>query len=178
MNSLIENGLRVLLAGSLLAATTLATPSVVHSHWGGQRPHDHDPGERILSQSAQRHTHRAGPDHRHHEHHTVPAADDLHEHVYVAFLGCTIPLPEPAEPDGSHQGPHPDRGLPFAVSFRNELPRSAGGSFPLPWWFASVADNHLLCDRVVEQEGPPCKVAPAPFLCDRARHERSGVLLA
>ena len=176
MNSLlIENGLRVWLAASLLAATTLAIPSFVHSHSGGQRPHDHDPGERGLSESVKRHVRRA----EHHYHHeAVPDAHHLHEHAYLVFLGRTIPLPESEQSDGSHRGSHPECELLYAVPFRNEMPRSAGGSIHLPWWFTSAADNHLRCDVVVEQEGAPSIVAPAPFLCDRARHERSGVLLA
>jgi hypothetical protein len=174
-SSLIESGLPVLLAASLLAATTLATPSVVHSHSDGQRPHDHDPGECGFNESAKRHVHRAA---HHHDHEAIPDADHLHEHAYLLFLGCAIPLPESEQSDGSQRGSHPDRELLFAVPFRNELPRSAGGSFPLQWWFTAAADNHLPCDVVVEQEGAPSIVAPVPFLCDRARHERSGVLLA
>ena len=189
-NPSIQNGLRLFVAAAVLTATTITTPGVVHSHSGGQRPHDHGLGQRSLGQWHWRHTSGTpAADHScgagappkvvaadHHDRHAVAAADDLHRHVLV-FLGSAMSLPGSDQRSGGQEGSPSGRELLFSLPYRNLMSGPTGGSSDLQWWLTSEVDQCV--DRnVVEQEVPPANVAPVPFLCDRARHERSGVQLA
>jgi len=113
----------------------------------------------------------------HHDHHSVAAADDLHRHVFLVFLGSAVPLPGPDEPGGSHEESPPDLELLFALPSQNQVLSSSGGSSHLQCWLTSEVDQRVDCN-VGEREVRSSNVAPVAFLCDRARHERSGVQLA
>jgi hypothetical protein len=170
----VKKILRWLLAAWTLLAMSGPSWTYVHSHAGGDVSHRHDESSLTIS-------HQPSPSTLHDDHHDAVGATaaDIHRHGRLTLLGGMTHDPVPSGPSHSHEGAPTRWETIVTVSAAQggrtlskvltvdsfsplSLPAVAGGSFgeskqPLP--FAAG-------------------VAPTSPLCDRARHERSGVLLA
>ena len=95
----VENVVRWMLAAWTLGASSFASPTVVHGHWGGNRPHQHDRAItfRVISHSFAPEALQDG-----HEGGTYLSAADVHQHGRLLLLGAVKYLPMPSEPSGPH----------------------------------------------------------------------------
>jgi hypothetical protein len=163
----------------LLLAATVAPPAVSHSH-----PLDNG------DESLHRHMEDHGWPHAHRHHHHESGhrlarplsseAEITHgdwRHLHFRFLGLDLTLPEPTSNESDSE-----------TRERNALSVLASDEAPLPCqttvsssvqqmfrtWMHSSSDDAAPMQVVVSAPAP---VSCTP-LCDRARRERSGVLLA
>ena len=172
-NVSVENGVRWMLAAWMLLATSVTVPTFVHSHSGGNLSHQHDNSvcerSHSLASAALRDCHDG----------TISlSAVDVHRHGGLALLGAITHQPMPGEPSGSHEK-SPNGWETIVIS-------TAQGVRTLTKGLA--VDRSGLASSTVFSMGCICEskqhetlyagLAPASPLCDRARHERSGVQLA
>ena len=170
----VENPIRWMLAAWMLAATSITSSTFVHGHSDGSLSHQHDSRDYAPS-------HSLAPTafHDDHESNLSLSAADVHRHGSFGLLGTITYHPIPGERSGSHE--KSSNGLETIVTVS-----SAQGARALS---KGLAVDHsglavgaiILTNRVSEsqQHETLCAcVAPASPLCDRARHERSGVQLA
>jgi hypothetical protein len=167
------------LLAALLLLAAVAPPAIRHTHPLADEGHSH-------------HHHDANPDLSHgHYHHGEDRGRHLADryvrdaeltnghwwHLHFHFLGLEVTLPEPASDQGDREssGLEAVSVLPFAqepVPCRMAQTVSAWETFT-PFTALSPEDAALL--QVVVNAPPPVSCPP---LCDRARRERSGVLIA
>jgi hypothetical protein len=174
----VEKALRWMLAAWTLVAFVSAAPTVVHSHSDGYRSHQHDPAARVPDGLTQSLTPRALQDGCEGGSHL--SAADFHKHGGVWLLGFVKYLPTPTKPVSSDSesrccGSEP---MPVVVSAQGWRACSNGVAGD---YLQSVSLAALSVECICQsgqQETPVLGVAPSAPLCDRARHERSGVLLA
>jgi hypothetical protein len=181
----VNSALRWMLAAWTLWAFVLACPTVVHSHLGGENPHQHDPSDCVPDA----HSYPFAPEAllSGHGGGLCLSAADFHQHGCLPLLGAVKYLPMPTEPCGlrckAPCGLHCKApcGWPLAVVAATAQGRRACSS--------AVTGDHLQLASPVDLSGecigrsgqreiPAVGAAPSAPLCDRARHERSGVLLA
>jgi hypothetical protein len=169
-----ENALRSMLAAWMLLATSATSSTFVHEHHGGSVAHEH--GE---AGCAPTHCHWLPDCADNHDGEVSSAAADVHRHGTLRLFGAVLPMP-PSGPSGSCEkdfsgGCETIVALSAAPSVRNLLRGLAveqTGS-------VSTATVPIGCVCETSPTAFSCaRVAPVSFLCDRARHERSGVLLA
>jgi hypothetical protein len=165
---------RCLLAAWMLAATWGTSSTYLHSHDGGGLAHQHDEHGSAIS-------HDLTPASPHHECEgdTIPAAPSVHRHGCLVLLGALAYQPVPERSSDSHQ--RHSCGWETVVAISNaQSVRSPSKSLAASCWgLAVLAALPVGC--VCETRRPEYSRAgamPASTLCDRARHERSGVLLA
>ena len=166
-----------LLLSALVLAWGIVPAAVQHTHEGGHEPaHRHDDSH----QAAHHGSHDHHSDDGHHEHAPVPNVSLLADnvlHLHWQFLGMEFSMPAPEEPADNGGD---ERTAPQAiVRTMNEegLTTQAGpsiGRVLLSGIYAPSADVVRNSEAVPR---PPNLVTSIP-LCDSARLERSGVLLA
>jgi len=168
--------LSLLLAALVLAWGTVP-PGVQHAHGGGSDGnHRHDGCHEVAHHGA----HDYDFDDEHHEHGTLAEVSLLADyvlHLHWQFLGVEFSLPVPEEPaDGND-----DEGTvpPAVVRLVNEivLATQARPSFGRVLLAAVCAPSTDVVRSLEPIPLPPNLVTSIP-LCDSARLERSGVLLA
>lgn len=178
----IENATRVLLAALVLTAA-VAPPALRNSHaleQGGEVHHRHDANHDANHDAGNGHVHHG----EHGKHHLsasrqidtrLSSGDRWHLHFHL--LGFEFTLPEPASDQGDREssGQEAVSVVPFAhepVPCRTTQTASAWQTFPP---FTAVLPEDAAFLQVVVISPPPVS---CPRLCDRARRERSGVLIA
>ena len=162
-----------------LWASALASPAIVHSHSGGESPHRHGRAEN--SHHALLHSGASGGFVGSGEAETFIAPAEAHQHGRLLFFGSIRYRPMPNAPADRHGDSlcgcetiltaiSPDPGVRVSLS----------GALGSPFERMSLVDPSMGCVDSAEWGAAACAGAavPSPLLCDRARHERSGVLLA
>jgi hypothetical protein len=144
-----------------------------HAHPGGAQPHDHP---RI----ARRDPHRQDDSGVDHDRHLRQAAGDsasmtsCFAHVHISCFGFHFTCPSPTDPqetDDDSQGPT------IGKSFNIVVPRAPAPSV-VTEFLALVGDDVGRYEDLAEPASARCcKMADVTYLCDTARHERSGVQL-
>jgi len=191
-----------------VAATTvlagIVSPTVLvhaHAHADGDRPHCHSGGHIHWHDSAAgrhgralagEHTHANGEVVRHcHECLCSPGADRLgarnstahfgfaattrHAHVYWWGVAISLPCGSPDVPGQ----PHDDEDCGCLACWMRELDRiQAAPLKPVARLTAVSAVPPCNISSATESTLLPAPLLPTLPLCDRARHERSGVLRA
>jgi len=167
--------LSLLLSASVLA-WGIVPPVVQHEHAGGSdATHRHDDCHEVAHHGSHRHD----SDDEHHEHAILPDVSPLADnvlHLHWRFLGVEFSMPapeEPAESDDEGTGP------PAIVRAMNEevLTTRAGPSMSRLLLVGINAPNADTGRNSAPLPRAPNLVTSIP-LCDSARLERSGVLLA
>jgi hypothetical protein len=103
--------------------------------------------------------------------------DDLHRHLYVPLVGTLPSFPLSPGPAGSQQDSSRTSDV---MALRPSASSVAGISTQK--WIAELCQGTQPCAPVLgcapsERQGMGHELAAPVFLCDRARHERSGVQL-
>ena len=173
----VENALRWVLAAWTLAASVFVAPTVAHDHPGGCRSHQHDPADCVPDGLSQSFTPEALQNGR--EGGTCLLAADFHRHGYFLLLGAVKYLPMPSEPASPHSKSPCGWETILVVSSARGLRACSNGVAGDHLQLASPADLSVDCIcQSGQHEIPALGVALSAPLCDRARHERSGVQLA
>ncbi len=182
-SSLIRKATSLLLA-TMLVAITIAPPAIRHAHSAADDSHVHH--------HHHHHHHHSNPDGLHqHSHHGGHHSHDLadvhgadaqwsgghgsHLHVHFLFFDFTLPDPAPDQHDPESYGRDIVSVLSWsqvAVSWKALQNASTWQMVP-PSHDVCLEDAALL--QVVVAAPPPVSCPP---LCDRARRERTGVLIA
>jgi hypothetical protein len=174
-NVSVENALRWMLAAWMLLATSITSSTFVHGHNGGNLAHQqHDGFDYALSYSSVRAAFHDG-----HDKEMSLSAADVHRHRCLPLLGAITYQPMSGEPSGSHEKSL--RGWEMIVTVSaGQGARTLVKNLAVDHsGLASLAVFSIGCIRESKQHETLCaSAAPASPLCDRARHERSGVQLA
>lgn len=163
------------LLSALLAVWGILPPGAVHAHVGGGDPaHQHDD----CRESAHHGFHGHGM-HGHHEHAVEPRASwlaDFISHIHWRFLGIEFSMPLTECPDSGDDGP--DAMPPVIVRSADEVAPAAQVGPPMGRGL--LAARFAPSFDVAQDSAPFPRLRPGTvdFLCDSARFERSGVLLA
>jgi hypothetical protein len=168
----------------LLAATvlvwSLSPPPTQHSHAGGDDPshhHDHVGADRHLAGIA-------------HESHTASDCGHIHSvmvlsdaagsgdsHLHFRWLGFRLTLPD-SEPNNKSQEDHSTSKLLLVYASRCRIsPVQLSDRLDLPLLLLALDTRTPTIAAGGAASGSLVPAVSHP-LCDRARHERSGVLLA
>lgn len=168
--------LTALLQAAILLAITVAPPGTRHSHLigGGSRGHHRH-------EFAERHGHvHDGKPHRgsHDDSNDAEIGEGPSWHVHIHLLGFDFTIPEPVSNSSDRESPGTPELMALVLgqdvlSCPATLPNSVKGCEPPSVFPFPLFDAALM--QVVVNSDPPVSCAP---LCDRARQERSGVLLA
>jgi len=173
-NVSVEHALRWMLAAWMLLATSVTSSTYVHGHSGGNLSHQHDSHDSIPSHSSVPVTLYVGHD----SHMSLPAVE-VHRHGCLALLGAVTYQPVSDESSDSHDKSPCSWKTLAVVSAANSV-RALSKSLAVGHYgLVSIAD--VAIGFVCESKQPASRctgTALASPLCDRARHERSGVLLA
>jgi hypothetical protein len=173
-NASVENALRWMLAAWMLLATSVTSSTYVHGHSGGKTAHQHDGADCTLSRSFVPTTFHDG-----HDGDVSLSAMDVHRHGCLVLLGAITYQPMSGEPSDPHQKSPCDWDTIVAVSAAQGV-RTLSKSLAVD--HSGLAAPTVLaigCVCEAKQTVFSCAdIAPVSLLCDRARHERSGVLLA
>lgn len=174
----VENALRCVLAAWTLLATTLGSSIFAHSHIEGDRPHQHDRSDCVSYASAHSCTSVAVEDS--HEGDVCLSAADFHQHGCGLLPGAIKYLPTPSAPNIPHgTSPYGWETIIAVSAAQGTRACSNGVAAVGHWQLGSPVDLCVGCVCPTGQhETSVLGVAPSTPLCDRARHERSGVLLA
>jgi len=171
----IENLIRWTLAAWMLAATSATSSTFVHGHSDGGRFHRHDSHDYARSQSLP-----SDAIHDDHDSNLSLSAADVHRHGCLGLLGVITCHSVPAEPSGSPEKSSSGMYTIVAVSLFSQTARTLSKGLATDHsLLAAVAVILTGCVGESKQHEAHCAgIAPASPLCDRARHERSGVQLA
>jgi len=162
----------VLLA-ALLLGSTVAPPAVRHSHPVAEgvagRYHDHD----------DHHDDEHGEQHAHEARESITLAELScshwwHLHFEMLGLAFTLPEPDPCQDDCDSEAEFEVLALVTGQEFFSGSSRPDSLEHGVPMAAASVAGDAAPLQADLSAP-PPVSCAP---LCDAARRERSGVLLA
>ncbi len=184
---LCRRSLNLLLCAVMLAGA-LIPPGVRHAHGGvGDpfAPHSHHAPDCLAE--AVGHPHSGESDHGYPRHHgpldverppaAIRCALDHAWHLHFTLLGFDFTLPE-SDPLPADEGQTDPRDLAIIRAPVDRRPTLPGGD---PWGrlvesnFQTVRPDGVTTLQAVAQPPPPVTTHP---LCDSARQERSGVLLA
>lgn len=157
----MDKALRLLLIVCVLAAT-LSPPVIEHAHEDGESSHQHEHGFSATASD----THRDQVAWR---------GDRLHQHVLAVFLGSTHCVPASQKPAESEQKSL-RTCVTSAVTPSLAAPEPCDRSMPLS--VLRSAEHEPAALRAGGQAAAVTVPVGMALLCDRARHERSGVLLA
>jgi hypothetical protein len=162
-----------LLAAWMLVASTVMSSTYVHSHDEGSLAHNHDGHHSDLSTSTSIVHHDSCEDD------LILSAVDSHQHGCLVLLG-TITYQSTPEKSSNSEEKHPfGWETIIAASAAQNVRFLARSLAPDYSEMSSPAVLSIGCVCEIKLLGHSCnKTAPVIFLCDRARHERSGVLLA
>jgi hypothetical protein len=172
-NVSVENALRWMLAAWMLLATSVTSSTFVHGHSDGNFSHQHDKSDCTFSRSF-------APTAFHDSHNSDVSlsAVDIHRHGYLMLLGAIAHQPVSGEPSGSHEK-SPSHCEMIAVSAAQGVRTLSKNLTVDHSGVACLTVVSIGCICESKQHETLCAgVAPASPLCDRARHERSGVQLA
>ncbi len=166
-----------LLLSALVLAWGIVPPGVQHSHaGGGDTTHRHGDCHEV----AQHGSHDHDCDDEHHENATVPDVSlsaDYVLHLHWRLFGMEFSMPAPEQPadGGDDEGTAP----PAIVRAAHDtvLTAQAGPSFGRMLLAASRTPSADMVWSLQPIRRPPNLITSIP-LCDSARLERSGVLLA
>ena len=158
----MDKALRLLLVVCVLAAT-LSPPVIVHAHEDGEMSHQHEHGFSATTAD----THRDQLAWR---------GDHLHQHVFAVFLGSTHYVPGSQKPAESEQKSLRSC-VSTAVTPSLAAPEPRDRSMP-PLSALRSPEHEPAALRAGGQATAVTVPVGMAFLCDRAHHERSGVLLA
>jgi hypothetical protein len=176
-NRSVENPLRWMLAAWSLLATMLGSSAFVHSHSGGDQPHRH--ARSAWVPNAPSHPFVPGAAQGSYEGGLCLSAADFHRHGRILLLGAIKYLPTPGEPAIPHGKSPCDWDTIIAVSAAQRTRACSNGVAVGHCELGSLADFCVGCVCPTgQQEIPALGFAQSAPLCDRARHERSGVQLA
>jgi hypothetical protein len=170
----IHSTFRWLLTAWMLVATTVMSSTYVHNHNGGNLAHNHDghgnPPSSLSSAIIHQDSHQGD---------LILTAVDTHQHGCLMLLGS---LSYRSLPDTSSNS---QKGHPFGwettvtASLTQDVRLLARSLAPDFFGLASALNLPPGCAIETKPIGYSCAgTTKMPFLCDRARHERSGVLLA
>jgi hypothetical protein len=173
----IENAIRLVLA-ALVLTVAVAPPALRHAHdleEGAASHHRHDANHHALDG----HVHHSH-DGKHHRNDSQPSGASLSSgpwsHLHFHFFGFEFTLPESA-PDQGDRESHETEAVSLLSSV--PLPVPCGTAQTVLAWLAfpplTVLPGDAALLQVVVASPPPVS---SPPLCDRARRERSGVLIA
>jgi hypothetical protein len=158
----------------MLLATSVTSSTYVHGHSGGNLSHQHDGHDWALSYSTVPTAFHEG-----HDSHMLLSAADVHRHGCVVLLGAIAYQPVSDKSSSSHEK-LPCSWETLAVVSAAHNVRTLSKSLAVDHFgLVSIAD--VAIGFVCESKQPASLCAGAALaspLCDRARHERSGVLLA
>jgi hypothetical protein len=170
----LEYAVRWMLAAWMLLATSITSSAVEHSHSGGYILHQHGDADSTLLCSSAR-----GAFHDGHDGDASLSAPVFHRHGGLALLGAVIYLPMPDDSTGAHGNSPSNWETVLAVSTVQSV-RTLSKSLAIDHsGLASLAVFSVGCICESKQHEVLCAgLVPAFPLCDRARHERSGVQLA
>jgi hypothetical protein len=167
---------RWLLASWMLVAATLPPVAVTHAHANGRGTHRH-------AKTTYSHVHR----HPAAEERTPGTSDlvrfrgmsldaaDVHGHIFLGWVGSIACSPV-TNPKDSDQQPASDDGGLALVAAPMVRPTTVGAS---AWGLVPQVNSEVAFVRLAHDDaGREPWATPSPPLCDRARHERSGVQLA
>ena len=173
-NVSVENALRWMLAAWMLLATSVTSSTFVHEHCGGNLSHQHDRFVCTLSDALVPAAFYDG-----HGNDMSLSAEDVHRHRCLMLLGAVTHQPMPGEPSGSHEESPSGRETTVVISTTQGV-RTLSRSLAVDHsGLASLAVFSTGCIGESKQhETLRAGAALASPLCDRARHERSGVQLA
>ena len=170
----VENALRWMLAASMLLATSVTSSTFMHGHSGGNLSHQHDSSDCTLS-----HSFVPTAFHDGHDSDMSLSAVDVHRHGCLTLLGAITYMPAPNEPSGSHGKSSCGWETIVSVSAAQGVRAFSKVVAVDHSGLASLAGVSIGCVRESKQPNSHCAgTALASPLCDRARHERSGVQLA
>jgi hypothetical protein len=169
-NVSVKNGVRWVLAAWMLLATSVTSSTYVHGHSGGNLSHQHDQSDCTLSYPVSPATFYDV-----HDSVAILSADDIHRHGCLTLLGAITYQPAPDKPCCSHEK---SLDTIVAVSTGQSVRTLSKGLAVDHSGLASLAVLSISCICESKQHETLCAgLAPASPLCDRARHERSGVQL-
>jgi uncharacterized protein YcbX len=173
-NTSVTNALRWMLAAWMLLATSVMS-SVIHGRSGGYLSYQHDKSDCTPWCSSV-----TAAFHGDHEDDASRFAVDVHRHVPLALLGTTKCLPSSDHPTVPH-----DRSQCSwcawvdAVSVAQVVRISSKELTIDQFWPGCLTSALIDGFGESKQYATLCSgIAPSFPLCDRARHERSGVQLA
>lgn len=174
-----------LLLTALVLMASVAPPAVRHVHPVAEGSHwHHDHGDHSHAPHQADHRHGAASTERHGHHavlrHPMAAAVAVqsgHWHLHLVFLGIEITLPD-RFPQKQDRGPQPSVEWVLQRASENLPPPQTSRPAPSELLVAAPLPPSLGDASPFQAVSPLSpQVATAP-LCDRARLERSGVLLA
>ena len=176
MNRLRITPLNYLLS-SVVMAWGIFPPALVHSHeGGGDTKHRHE-GQTATCEVVEGHGH--SHDGEHGDQRRVVAdgslLGSLVSHLHWEFLGVGVSIPAPAEDHREDRLGDQDQVL---IRLSDEMPKLGHADNWLSAYQMSMAQAKLDCAAVETTPSRPCGVSASIPLCDRARFERSGVLLS
>jgi hypothetical protein len=172
-NVSVENVLRWMLAAWMLLATSVTYSTYVHGHSGGNLAHGHGKSDCTLSRSFAQAAFFGG-----YNNDVSLSAVDIHRHGWLMLLGAIAHQPMPGEPSDSHEKAPNGWETIVAISGAQSARTLAKGLTVDHSGLASLAVFSISCIGESKQRETLCAgLAPASPLCDRARHERSGVQL-
>lgn len=169
----VENALRWMLAAWMLLATTFPSSTLSHSHFEGDDHHEHGPSDCISVAFV------PGADRGGHHGEMSLAGADHHRHRFLLLLETVEHLPMPSEPASSQEKSPCGWDTIIAVSAAPGIRGHSHGLAVDHSRVASLANRSADCIcQSGQREIPSSSAALGSLLCDRARHERSGVQLA
>lgn len=165
----MSHSLRVLLAMSVLVANMGFQSGIAHSHAHGGTPHDHP--------IAKTHNHSQQHSHTHASDAAASFAGDSQPHVHVSLFGLGFSLVSEGSPDYAGQHTYSSCIEQIFVVAKVAQHFGVASQQQVTLTFDNgdlLGDHHVAIGALLFSPG----TAPICFLCDTARHERSGVLLA
>ena len=173
-NTSVTNALRWLLAAWMLLATSVMS-SFIHGHSGGNLSYQHDKPDCTPWCSSV-----PVAFHGDHDGDANLLAVDVHRHVSLALLGITRCLPSSDQPTAPH-----DKLQCSWCAWMNTVSAAQGVRTSSKEvtidqsWLGGLTGASIDGFGESKQHATICSgIAPSFPLCDRARHERSGVQLA
>ena len=166
-----------LLLSALVLSWGVVPPGVQHAHAGGDDA-THRHGE--CHETAHHGSHDHDCDGEHREHRNVPDVSLLADfvlHLHCQFLGMEFSMPAPGEPNNNDDGEGTVPAAVVRVMNEKGLTTQAGPSFGRVLLPVTCTPNADVVRNSEPEPRPPNLVTSIP-LCDSARLERSGVLLA
>jgi hypothetical protein len=172
-NMSVKNAVRWLLAAWMLLATSITSSTYVHGHSGGKLSHQHDESDGTVSRSFAPAAFLGD-----HKNDVNLSAADVHRHGCLVFLGAVTHHAIPGESSHSHEKSPSGletiivvSGAQSARAVSKNLTVDHSGLVSLAVFSLGFISESKLHETLY------AGLAPASPLCDRARHERSGVQL-
>lgn len=169
----VENVVRWVLAALMLLATSVTSSTFVHEHTSGNLAHGHGAADCTLTQTSS-----PTAFHDNHDARVGLSTADVHRHGYFILLGAVDYVPMSGDTSGPHEKSSGGLETLVGVSTANvrSLSKTQAADHVGMISIASTSIDGACASK--QPESFYADLAPASPLCDRARHERSGVQLA